>query len=259
MTRGAKIGTASVVALVVMFFACAGALPGPVIFLFYLPVAWFSYLRRVIPEMQVDRSAVISASICVVGVLIIGHFIARWLWRESVRDVTRQWRLRWTIAGVSIVLLMFTSGIAATGVAHQSWWLAKSDRPIYSRWPESRKRHACVINLESIGAVLKKYADMHGGALPESLDRLQEISGFSANDFVCAAKELEPRDKSASIEEISYVYLGAGLSLPVDPAIPIVCEPLSFHDGQGMNILFGDMSVKWIERDKAADVVTRAR
>src|SRR5262249_6135072 len=49
---------------------------------------------------------------------------------ENTGAPSAPWRLRWTLAIVGIVVLMFVTGIAATGITHQTAWLISSPLPI---------------------------------------------------------------------------------------------------------------------------------
>ena len=72
------------VTFVVLFLlACLGFIPPPVLFVAYLVVGWTAYLRRVLPEVHVDPAGLLMAIIALAGVLLIGHYLARWLWRET--------------------------------------------------------------------------------------------------------------------------------------------------------------------------------
>ena len=50
----------------------------------------------------------------------------------------RVWRLRWTVALVGFIVLMFVAGIAVTGATHQIAWLCRSPEPLFG---ESARRY----------------------------------------------------------------------------------------------------------------------
>src|SRR4051812_7752271 len=110
-------------ALVLLLVVCVA--PFVVQLPLYLLVAWVFYLIRVVPQVQPNWSAIVSAVLSLGGVLFLGQISAAWLWRPSTSTGTaapRPWKFRWTFAGAAIVVLMFTCGIAAIGVTHQTAW-----------------------------------------------------------------------------------------------------------------------------------------
>jgi hypothetical protein len=59
--------------------------------------------------------------------------------------------------------------------------------------------------------------------------------------------------------EVSYVYLGRGLTMPVADDRALACEPLGNHGALGMHILFGDGRVEWVTASKAVEILERLR
>src|SRR5215510_11405717 len=119
-----------VIAIVLLLLSILELLPPQVVFVFYLIVGWIGYVARVIPQTRVNWTGVASGVLCLVGVVVLGHGIGRWLYREM--SAGRFWKLRWTLALVAIVVFMFVAGIGAVGFTHQSVWLARSDQPMFT-------------------------------------------------------------------------------------------------------------------------------
>lgn len=95
---------------------------------------WFYYLTNEMPRVRINRSAVVLAA-CLIALLILGgHGVLGWLYREWGADrlggkdtldnvSPRKWRFRWTLSSLGIVVLLFIVGIAATAVIHHLLWL----------------------------------------------------------------------------------------------------------------------------------------
>jgi|SRR5579883_306708 len=144
--------TFAVIALVasLILIAVATTVEGAFTILF----GWIPFLGRVLPEVQPDGPSVL------VGMLALLLFTAgvHWLgrsWRRSAEPAGR-WRMRWSVAVVFGVILLFTAGISMIGMTHQIAWLATSEQPMIgqglnSRWENSSN------NLKMIGIGLANY------------------------------------------------------------------------------------------------------
>lgn len=90
-----------------------------------LVFGWVPFLGRVLPEVKPDGPTV---AVGAAAVLLLGagvHRVGR-----GWRGPDHPWKVRWTVAAVGAVILLFAAGIAAVGVVHQVGWLATSDRPL---------------------------------------------------------------------------------------------------------------------------------
>ena len=96
-----------------------------------LAFGWVGYLRRVLPQVRVNGDGVATGVICLVLFTVGLHGFFRWLSAEVGRASgisPRPWSWRRTLAIVTLVMLMFAVGVAATGIAHQAGWLIASRR-----------------------------------------------------------------------------------------------------------------------------------
>jgi hypothetical protein len=80
-----------------------------------------------------------------------------------------RWKWRWTVAILTVVLLMFVAGTSLVGLAHQAVWLATSPEPMYD---------------EVLGR--------HGGTDPESLSNRMKLLGMGVGGFQNAERGLLP-------------------------------------------------------------------
>ena len=111
--------TAAILAAVALIaIAFVTTIEGPFVILF----GWIPFLGRVLPEVKPDGPSVAVGGIA----LLVFATGVHWLGRSR----RGRWRVRWTVAVVLGVLLLFTAGISVIGVTHQLAWLATSDQPI---------------------------------------------------------------------------------------------------------------------------------
>ena len=104
----------------------------------------------------------------------------------------------------------------------------------------------------------------HQHQFPDSLDRLIE-QGISPAVFVCPESNDEAADGATTRETIanfhapnhqSYIYIGKGLTDQTATSNTVVlCEPLSDHGDQSINVLFGDGHVEWFGPTIAAKII----
>jgi prepilin-type processing-associated H-X9-DG protein len=234
-------------------------LSGPVTF--QLLTGWFWYIREILPQVRVNWETLLSATVFTLLFTLGVHWLCRWLYRESgernVDAPPRRWRLRWSLAGVFLVLLMFAAGTAAVGAVHQVVFLATSEQPMFKSlgWDKKADEIQCTSNLRTIGRALQVYAENNDGRYPDSLRALAASlpEDLSSEVMICPASEWR------SHMPMSYIYLGAGLTVPVAPDRIIAYESLANHDGDGMNILFGDGRVEFFAADDAVRLLDAPR
>jgi prepilin-type processing-associated H-X9-DG protein len=123
----------------------------------------------------------------------------------------------------------------------------------------------CASNLRQIGQSIQLFADSHGGQYPDSLATLLLNDGITAECLVCPSSNDEkaagatPAEQAANLQSrghLSYIYLGNGLTTTTATSTtPVAYEPLTNHEGDGTNILFGDGHVEWFNRIGAAHII----
>jgi len=234
----------------------------------FLAFGWIGFLWRVVPQVQMRWDNAASAALCVMALVIGSHLFLRWLYNQTSGDGTspdaRRWPWRWTLSGAGLVLLMFSAGIGAIGVVHQTAWLATSPVPLIDeQGRETVNRIRCASNLRQIGQALQRYADDNGGHYPGDFLTLSLNEDLPSMIFVCPSSNDEPAgvttqevtDNFNKPNHCSYSFFGQGLSTPVASNRVIAAENLENHGGQGMNILFGDGHVEFENKDEAAKLL----
>lgn len=156
MSRGPKVGIwIGVVLLILMIlgsvFVGANWAPELVI---HLVSGWVSHSATVLPKVTVNWSGVGMMVACVALAAAFGHRFAGWLWQGTGH--AEPWKIRWTMTGLGMLVLMFGAGMAFTAVAHQTGWLLRSPVPLVTGGMENRY---AVSSLKSIASA---QADFRG-------------------------------------------------------------------------------------------------
>jgi hypothetical protein len=130
---------------------------------------------------------------------------------------------------------------------------------------ESANRVKCASNLRQIGEAIVLFANGHQGQFPDSFAQLMQTEDMLGGVFVCPSSVDAPANGATmqdTIKELndgdhcSYIYAGRGLNLKtVTPQTVVAYEPLSNHQGIGMNVLFGDQHVEFVYANEVAKVV----
>jgi prepilin-type processing-associated H-X9-DG protein len=199
----------------------------------------------------------------------------RWLWRGLGYGLP--WRVQWTIAGAVAVMLMFSAGIAATGIAHQTGWLVRSPQPLTKYGGRSREvanRVKCASNMRQLGQVISHYSRVNGGQRPPALQAFLDAAAdqdVGIEVFVCPSsndeKAVGPTTRG-SFEmltrgpHLSYIYVAPEAGETDGGDSVVLYERASHHsnDGQlddGMNILFGDGHVEFVPIERAKVMLAR--
>jgi hypothetical protein len=136
--------------------------------------------------------------------------------------------------GVAAITL-FVHGIHLTFLALSLAWAGAS---------EPGNRLACASHLRRIGQSLTFYAVKYDSNYPPALDLLILHADTPAGVFAC---------ESAGG---TYAYAGAGLSAEsVTRDHVLAYDRPGNHAGAGINVLFGDGEVRWLERAQADHLV----
>ena len=122
-------------------------------------------------------------------------------------------------------------------------------------------------NMRQIGQALMLYARNRQGRYPPRLADLlidgdittEVFVSPQSNDTKAMGDTIEAR--IAAVESgghQSYIYV-PNLSPAVDPKTVLVYEPLSLHNGDGMNVLYGDGHVEFVGAKQAAGIIAELK
>jgi prepilin-type processing-associated H-X9-DG protein len=130
MTGATKVLLGLAAFVLLFLLACAG-LTWPLEALVALLLGWYLFLKRTLPQVTLDPSALWLAGIALVTAFLGAHGLVTWCVRAdrvSAQQTGKQssWHFRWTAAFVLIFVILFAAGIAMVGATHQAAWMALS-------------------------------------------------------------------------------------------------------------------------------------
>ncbi len=149
---------AAIMASLVMI-AVATTIEGAVTIVF----GWVPFLGRVLPEVKPDGPSVVVGALALLSFGAGVHWLGR-SWRRTANPVGGRWRVRWTVAVVLGVVVLFTAGISIIGISHQVAWLATSEQPLVGEG--LGRGGSAEQNAKMIGFGLVMYASANKDYLP---------------------------------------------------------------------------------------------
>jgi predicted Zn finger-like uncharacterized protein/prepilin-type processing-associated H-X9-DG protein len=130
--------------------------------------------------------------------------------------------------------------------------------PSLNRARETANRVKCASNLRQIAQAMLLYANDNRGAYPPTPDLLLLTQDITPREFVCPSSDETPASqadvdaaKANSGKTIltqghdSYVYLGNGFNTNCAVEVILLYEPLSNHNNDGGNFMYGDGHVEF--------------
>ena len=123
---------------------------------FTILIGWTPFLGRVLPEAEPDGPSVLVGALALLLFAAVVHGFGR------SRNHTAGWRIRWTVAVVFGLQLLFTAGISLVGITHQIAWLSTSEQPIVGEGLKRRDQYGS----KMIGMGQASYHDASGSFPP---------------------------------------------------------------------------------------------
>jgi predicted Zn finger-like uncharacterized protein/prepilin-type processing-associated H-X9-DG protein len=135
--------------------------------------------------------------------------------------------------------------------------------PSLNRARETANRVHCAANMRQIGQALLLYGNDNLGQYPPTLDLALTTQDISAEVFCCPSsnESVAPgatvQQQAASLtpgKHLSYVYVPGGTTSSSTERV-VLYEPLTNHDQDGTNILYGDGHVSWESKAAAQKII----
>lgn len=193
------------------FLLATGLLEVP----FRLLLGWAPYLAHVLPQNRVN----VELLLCSLGALVLGMIGLQYL-MSRLRS-PQGWPWRWTFAWCAMLVVMFSTSIAAVGIVHQAGWLFRLPRWI--EWSGMSVQWKAVNNAKQMVLAAHQHARDHQGRLPDTCaEMMPEIVSDSRIFWVSV-------DKNMPLEPL--VYAGAGLCDTDYGNLPVVWSPRPSSNG----------------------------
>ena len=131
---------------------------------------WIAYLLQVLPRVTTNLEIALDAVVAVIFAAFGLHLIFRW-WVRGRHGESAKWRFGWTVKITVMILLLFATSIAATGIIHQVGWLAKEEM-VFDRARSRSVQTKELSNLKQLSMCLRLYSLEHDNKFPQNLDEL---------------------------------------------------------------------------------------
>lgn len=160
-----------------------------------------------------------------------------------------------------------TTDAGTTAIAQQAIALSIM-LPSLNRARETANRVKCASNMRQIGQAMLLYANENRQRYPKTLGELVATQDIGTEVFICPSSSNSvpdhirhaPLDEQAAwvTNNAPYVYLAPPRS-NVNPELVMVHEKLDNHDHDGINMLFGDGHVEFMQLELAMELIERSR
>jgi prepilin-type processing-associated H-X9-DG protein len=140
--------------------------------------------------------------------------------------------------------------------------------PSLNRARETANRVKCASNERLIGIAILVYSNENKGKYPPDVGALLLTQNITPEVFTCPSSDnaLSPGLRAKKLDEqaawvndnSSYVYVGAGMTNAAGANAVVLYEKADNHENDGMNILFGDGHVEWLQMPQARRMIEAA-
>jgi prepilin-type processing-associated H-X9-DG protein len=161
-----------------------------------------------------------------------------------------------------------TPGAGGQVVIAQQAVLASILLPSLNRARETANRVKCGSNMRQIGQAILLYSNENKGKYPPDLATLIKTQDITAEVFVCPSGNtalpnlaaMKPDEIAKWVNDNSdYVYVGRGMNSTAGAEVVVLYEKPNAHGRQGMNILYGDGHVDFLQMPGAMQEIQRSQ
>lgn len=179
--------------------------------------SWFAWHNVI--AAQLNWLLIAEAAICTIALGIGGHYFLRWL--------CAPWRVRWTVAGLGGLLLLFVAGIATIGITHQAAWIFTDKGPFVeaSSYEDRVRLGEAILAGAPARTAVQEYF-LKTGKLPETAKE----AGFERADDSRYVKGVHISKGVITVEVVESLGGGAIILVPV-----VNANDLSFTCGGTMS------------------------
>jgi prepilin-type processing-associated H-X9-DG protein len=124
-----------------------------------LVLGWVPFLWR-LPSRISWAGGTVAVSAAALLLFTAGVHVTGRSWRR--RTGAGSWKLRWSLAGVAAMFVLFTAGVCLIGVTHQVAWLSASEEPLLGETLRSSLGRSSHLNLRLIGSAAWTHQDSAG-------------------------------------------------------------------------------------------------
>jgi prepilin-type processing-associated H-X9-DG protein len=155
-------------------------------------------------------------------------------------------------------LFASSAGITLGGMTTETAVATSILLPSLNRARETANRVKCASNLRQIGQAILLYQNDKNGSWPPDLGTLVKTEDITAQVFCCPDTNTQPPPNMSPDEAADwvnknsdYVFLGANLKGMQGANVVVCYENDGNHHGDGMNMLFGDGHVEFLNLEIA--------
>jgi hypothetical protein len=135
--------------------------------------------------------------------------------------------------------------------------------PDYAREPANRV--LCANHLRQLGLAAIMSANQRRGNFPDDLQTIYTENDLGPSMLFCPTTMPSVQYNATTQQAVSairagqasYIYLGKGLRADGPADLILMYESPDDHDGDGINVLFMDDHVEWLNADEAKKLIAR--
>lgn len=192
---------------------------------------WFTYPLRIIPEVTYNLEMILCGTGALALALFFGHRFLHWL-AEQIPALPSPWKFRNTTILSFLLLSMFGTSIAMTGVIHQAAWLGGS-----AKITQTRKNSVSVMQKSHAKHLISELAfgldDHRRFADSLVLSFKRPLSTFYADDHLCPYNDGQDEP---------WLFPGAGKEMK-GGRFPVLISPRPNRAGE-IVVAYSDLEVE---------------